>query len=263
MSSDGAPIIRIVKKKNAAGHHGGAWKVAYADFVTAMMAFFLVMWIVGLSAPIRKAIASYFKDPSGFMKSSRGGSSPLSDSSSMAQTKPAPVMPQAGGPSTLAMMKEQMKKVQEAIMNQIKHAGDLQKLYDSVKIHMTDEGLRIELLEKTPALFFDTGSSKLKPATVHLLSIIASHLRVLKNPIIVEGYTDARPYLSSNGYSNWNLSCDRADAARVAMSAHGLRKGQVLSVRGYADQKLYDPKHPFSYVNRRVSILVAFSKKGI
>ncbi|HLI48910.1 MAG TPA: flagellar motor protein MotB [Chthonomonas sp.] len=256
-------IIRIVKKKRGGGHHGGAWKVAYADFVTAMMAFFLVMWIVGLSKPIRDAIAAYFRDPTGFMKTAHGGKSPLADQPQIKQGKPAPLIPQDGGFATNATVNVDFQKVKQAILSQIMRTPELKGLRDSIEIHLTPEGLRIELMEKTPALFFDTGSARLKPRTIELLRIIAHQLRKLNNPIIVEGHTDARPYGTPYGYSNWELSTDRANAARRAMEENGLRPRQVLAVRGYADRKLLDPAHPYSYVNRRVSILVAYTAKGV
>lgn len=256
-------VIRIVKKKKGGGHHGGAWKVAYADFVTAMMAFFLVMWIIGLSKPIRDAIAAYFRDPSGFEKMAHGGKSPLADQPAMPQAKPAPLIPQDGGFAANATVDTEFRKVKQAILSQLMHTPELKGLRDSIAIHLTSEGLRIELMEKTPSLFFDTGSARLKPRTILLLRIIAHQLSKLQNPIIVEGHTDARPYGNPYAYSNWELSTDRANAARRAMEENGLRPRQVIAVRGYADRKLLDPAHPYSYVNRRVSILVAYTAKGV
>ena len=260
------PIIRIVKKKGHEGHHGGAWKVAYADFVTAMMAFFLVMWIVGLSKPVRKAIAAYFKDPVGFMKLARGGKNPMEKSSDSAinKGKPSPLLPTGGPQITNAdrsAMEAKFKQVAEQILEKLKKSPDFKGLKDSIQVHLTDEGLRIELMEKTPSLFFSSGSSSLHSRTVRLLQMIAHHLGNLNNPIVMEGDTDSHPFTGRPGYSNWELSVDRANAARRAMEGHGLHKGQVIEVRGYANHKLLGPKHPYSYVNRRVSILVAYTNK--
>ncbi len=261
------PIIRIVRKKRGhAGHHGGAWKVAYADFVTAMMAFFLVMWIVGLDKPTRVAIASYFRDPSGFNKMTSGGKSPLSKgiSDAMDRKQNAPLIPTDGGAQKQVeiAMQTQFKSVAEAIIKKMEKTPEFKNLKESVQVHLTNEGLRIELMEKTSSLFFDTGSARLKPRTVALLGTIAHELHQLDNPIVIEGHTDSRPYDGGNGYSNWELSADRANAARRAMEGNGLRTKQVLAVRGYADRKLFKPEDPFHFSNRRVSILVAYHKTG-
>ncbi len=261
------PVIRIVKKKGHGGHHGGAWKVAYADFVTAMMAFFLVMWIVGLSKPVRQAIAAYFKDPVGFMKLARGGKNPLAKSADSAinRGKPSPLLPTGGPQETNAdrsATEAKFKAIAQQILEKLQKSPDFKGLKDSIQVHLTDEGLRIELMEKTPSLFFSSGSAALHARTVRLLRMIAGQLGKLNNPIVMEGDTDSHPYTGRPGYSNWELSVDRANAARRVMEGHGIRKGQVIEVRGYADHKLLDPKHPYSYVNRRVSILVAYTGKG-
>jgi chemotaxis protein MotB len=251
--SGDAPVIRIVKKKGGGGgHHGGAWKVAYADFVTAMMAFFLVMWIVGLNKPTRQAIAAYFQHPT--LVGSGAGHSVITSESPPPSAKPTPVVP-----SDKAKIEVQLKAKAEAILNDLKKSPEFNNLRDSVQVRLTDEGLRIELLEKTSSLFFGSGSAKLNPKTVKLLQVIAQELRSVKSPIIVEGHTDSRPLGGANGYSNWELSSDRANAARRAMSEHGLRPGQIIGVRGYADRKLLKPDDPMHYSNRRVSILVAYS----
>jgi len=260
MLGGNAPVIRIVKKKSGhGGHHGGAWKVAYADFVTAMMAFFLVMWILGLSKPMRKAIESYFKNPSGFSKMGRGGKSPLSDGENIVAV--------AGQPALLSLtaprgVEAQFKRVQDAILKAMEKSPDLKGLKDSVEVHLTDEGLRIELIEKSSSLFFDTGSAALKSRTYHLLQVIAGQLSKLDNPIVVEGHTDSQPLGRAGGYSNWELSTDRANSARRAMETYGLREGQVITVSGFADRKLLRPDDPTHFSNRRVSILVAYIKKG-
>jgi len=251
-----APVIRIVrKKKGGGGHHGGAWKVAYADFVTAMMAFFLVMWIVGLSKPTRQAIAAYFKNPSVFEKNN--GAKPIGVADTTTLTKPAPISATDTG-----KIKAIFKAKAEAILQELQKAPEFKDMKDSVQVRLTNEGLRIELLEKTSSLFFATGSAKLNPRTVHLLQLVAQQLKDLKNPIVVEGHTDSRPLNGANGYSNWELSADRANAARRAMEEHGLHKGQILGVRGFADRKLLRPSDPTHYSNRRVSILVAYTGAG-
>ncbi|HLK59712.1 MAG TPA: flagellar motor protein MotB [Chthonomonadaceae bacterium] len=259
MDNGNAPVIRVVRKKRSdSGHHGGAWKVAYADFVTAMMAFFLVMWIIGLNKPVREAIAAYFRDPSGFMKDTKGGKSPLSSNDDNKTGKTAPILPQDGGKGPTEQMKAQFKQVEDAILKQLSHSPEFDDLKDSVQVHMTDEGLRVELIEKKSSLFFDSGKAQLKPRTVRLLTLIAHELSTLKNPVVVEGHTDSHPLNGANGYTNWELSADRANSARRAMEANGLRQGQVIAVRGYADRKLLKPEDPYHFSNRRVSILVPY-----
>jgi chemotaxis protein MotB len=251
-SSD-APVIRIVKKKGGGGgHHGGAWKVAYADFVTAMMAFFLVMWIVGLNKPTRQAIAAYFNHPT--LVGSGTGHTIVGSAEATPSSKPTPVVQ-----DDKAKIAIQLKAKADAILNDLKKSPEFNNLRDSVQVRLTDEGLRIELLEKTSSLFFGPGSAKLNPKTVKLLQVIAQELREVKSPIIVEGHTDSRPLGGANGYSNWELSSDRANAARRAMSEHGLHPGQIVGVRGYADRKLLKPDDPMHFSNRRVSILVAYT----
>ncbi len=252
------PVIIIKKiKKGGGGHHGGAWKVAYADFVTAMMAFFLVMWIIGLDQPTRKAIESYFKDPYGFMKSSHGGVSPIGTGESVKIGQPSPLHQKLD----MSSLQAAFKQAKAAIAEEIAKSPELSGLKDSVSIQLTDEGLRIELMEKTASLFFNTGSAKLKERTKRLLAVIAKQLQTLDNPIMIEGHTDSRPLGRSGGYSNWELSTDRANSARRAMEAAGLNPKGILAVRGYADHKLLHPEDPTHFSNRRVTILVAYVKK--
>ena len=260
MTGGDAPVIRIVKKKGGgAAHHGGAWKVAYADVVTAMMAFFLVMWIVGLSKPTRQAIAAYFKNPSLF---EHNGGPKILLADPPAHAKASPLASSEKDKIVEAQLKAKLEEKQQAILRELKETPEFKDLQDSIQVHMTDEGLRIELMEKTSSLFFASGSAKLNPRTIRLLQLIALQLKDLKNPIIVEGHTDSRPLNAANGYSNWELSADRANAARRAMEEHGLHHGQVLAVRGFADRKLLRPQEPTHYSNRRVSILVAYTSLG-
>ncbi|HOW56023.1 MAG TPA: flagellar motor protein MotB [Syntrophorhabdaceae bacterium] len=239
------PVRIIVKKKRGhAGHHGGAWKVAYADFVTAMMALFIVLWIVGQSAAVKQAVAAYFKDP-GVFESGRGGGL-LQGSSGAA---PAPTVNVA---SEIEKLKVEAKKLEEAIAAN----PDFNKFKDMIQISVTKEGMRIELLENSTGLFFDVGSAKVKPETVQLLKLIAKEAGQLKNNIVIEGYTDARPYVNPN-YTNWELSTDRANTARKILEENGVGKNQIVQVRGFADRNLKHPDKPLDYTNRRVSILVA------
>lgn len=251
--------IRIVKKKSGGhGHHGGAWKVAYADFVTAMMAFFLVMWILGLSKPQRQAIASFFRGEAGFMKTVN--TSPINQGGAIEikRSMNAPIIPQDGGKnSDGASLKKILDSVKESLVEQIKSIPELNDLKNSVDMEVTKEGLRIELIETRSSLFFDSGSANLKGHSGLLLATIAKKLKTVNHPIVIEGHTDRHPLGRSGGYSNWELSADRANAARRAMEGAGMESAQIASVRGYADRKLKRKDDPYHFSNRRVSILVS------
>jgi chemotaxis protein MotB len=250
---------RIIKKKKVAGGgaHGGAWKVAYADFVTAMMALFIVLWIMSQSQSIRQNVAQYFKNPgilpgaTGLMETSDlGGDMPTPGHSQDLQ-RPTPIKPEI---TCDAGTLEQAKKRITEIIAQL---PELKRLKDQVAIELDKDGLRIELLDKENSHFFDVGSANLKPDTQALLKLIAEELGKLPNHITVEGHTDSRPYGTKN-YTNWELSADRANAARRVLDENGIRPGQITSIKGCADRNLRNPADPLDYQNRRVSILVRF-----
>lgn len=254
--ADKTASIRIVKKKKAhAGHHGGAWKVAYADFVTAMMAFFLVMWIVGLSDPVKQAVAGYFKDPTGFMKAFKGGDAPFEVGKNGVQ-KPDDQKPPASSPAEERQRLEMAKKaIEKAIMSK----PEFRELGKNIDIKLVPEGMRIDLLESRESLFFDSGSAQVKPETVKLLSRIAAELKRLPNKLIIEGHTDSRPLNRADGYTNWELSADRANSARHVVEGAGVTMSQIAQVRGYAATQPRDPSNPANFTNRRVSLVVVMS----
>jgi len=248
--------IRVIKRKHGhAGHHGGAWKVAYADFVTAMMAFFLVMWIVGLSANVKQAIAGYFKDPTAFMAAANSGKDPFKVSEA-----PGGIHLKEGGEGNAAEERHKLESVKQTIEKMVASTPEFKELGKHVDIKLVPEGLRIDLLEAKEALFFDSGSAKVKPATRHLLALIAGELKRLPNKIIVEGHTDSRPLNRTDGYTNWELSADRANSARMVMYSAGMPDAQFAQVRGYAATQPRDPKNPTHFSNRRVSIVVVMSQ---
>jgi chemotaxis protein MotB len=242
------PIIIIKKNGHGKhGHHGGAWKVAYADFVTAMMAFFLVMWIVGQSPQVKASVAGYFRDPGAFEQGRAAGLLPgASGGVSTSQVAPPPDV--AAAKATLERVAAQLR---EAIQSIPKFAA----LGDRLQIRVTEEGLLIELLETNNESFFDSGSASLRADTVSLLEVIGKELSALPNMVAIEGHTDSRPYSAPNGYTNWELSADRANAARRAMQ-HGLTATQIEAVRGYADRRLRYAEDPLDPRNRRISIVV-------
>src|SRR5450432_3944143 len=227
------PIIIIKKKGGHGGHHGGAWKVAYADFVTAMMALFIVLWLLNSSKKIQEAVGGYFKDPSG--TSNKVGSS------------------MAGAGENLTISKENMPKLKEELEKAMQQMPDFDKLKSHIETTVTAEGLRIELLESATGTFFDSGSPQLNGDGRALLVMLAEELTKLPNKVSIEGHTDSKPFAKSRSYGNWELSTDRANSTRRLMQDNGLRADQVTQVRGFADQRLRKLDDPFDPSNRRIS----------
>jgi chemotaxis protein MotB len=268
MAHEGGEIRVVKRKKGGHGHHGGAWKVAYADFVTAMMAFFLVMWIIGLDQEIRKAIAGYFRDPTGFFEAQQRSKAIFTVNDAIPPGgKNTMEMPHTSGkegikPPGLAKgvknEREQLEAFKKYLEAALANIPDLARLKEHVRIEFVREGLRIELIEGPEPVFFKTGSAEVTPAARKLLTLIAREVGKLDNRVVIEGHTDARPYRYEKFYSNWELSTDRANAARRVMEAGGLWKGQVAEVRGYAATRLRVPSDPFHYSNRRVSLLIPY-----
>jgi len=238
------PIIVIKKKSGHEGHHGGAWKVAYADFVTAMMALFIVLWLLNTSKPVREAIAGYFRDPA-------GTAGKLGTSNE--------------GPGEKVVEKfvptDDMGKLKDQIERAMRQLPNFDKLKNQIEIKVTAEGLRIELLESATGTFFDLGSPDPNANGKELLNLLAGELGKLPNKISIEGHTDSTPFHRKGIYSNWELSTDRANAARRLMQESGLGEKQVAQVRGFADQLLRTPDKPYDPSNRRISLIVQYTTK--
>jgi chemotaxis protein MotB len=239
MAADKRPIIVIKKVSGHGGHHGGAWKVAYADFVTAMMALFIVLWLLNSSVKVKKAVAGYFQDPKSSQKET--GSD------------------KAGDDNSIPIDKKNVEKLKEQIENAIKTQPNLEKLAKQIEITITPEGLRIELIEDKKGTFFQSGSAQLSQTGQQLLSMLAGQLKPLPNKLLLEGHTDAQPYSADNGYTNWELSADRANAARRLLQSDGVGKDQISQVRGYADQLLRVKNDPMDPSNRRISLIVQWA----
>jgi len=249
------PIIIVKKSGGHGGHHGGAWKVAYADFVTALMAFFLVMWLVNQSQVIKDNVQGYFNDPSGFKKKS--GQSILQGGSSILKA-PAPPKPQPEQPQGT---RKQLEETGEKIMSALRGMPNFETLKDHVEIEMTPEGLRIQLIESAEkdqdsSYFFDIGSAKLSRYGIDILDAISIELGKLSNRIVIEGHTDSKQYAYQDKYSNWELSADRANSARKLMETKGLKEGQVAELRGYAANLPKYTDDPTDQRNRRIALLV-------
>lgn len=235
------PILIIKKKGGHGGHHGGAWKVAYADFVTAMMALFIVLWLLNTSKQIQEAIGGYFKDPTGTAK--KVGSNMV------------------GSGENFSLNKDNMPKLKEQLQQAIRQMSDFEKLKSHIEMTVTAEGLRIELTESASGTFFESGRPQLNHDGEELLVMLAKELGSLPNKPSIEGHTDAKPYTTSANYGNWELSTDRANSARRLMQSNGIRPDQVTQVRGFADQRLRKPKDPLDPTNRRISLIVQYLVK--
>jgi chemotaxis protein MotB len=235
------PIIILKKKGGHGGHHGGAWKVAYADFVTAMMSLFIVLWLLSSSKPVQEAVGGYFRDPNG------------------TATKKGTINVGAG--ENFILTKDDMPKLKDQLEQKIREMRDFEKLKSHVEMTVTSEGLRIELTESAAGTFFDSGSTQLNGDGRELLITLAQELGKLPNKLSIEGHTDSKPYATSGSYSNWELSTDRANAARRLVQANGIGPDQITQVRGFADQRLRKLDSPLDPSNRRISIIVQYIVK--
>ncbi len=255
MADEKQPII--VKKiiEGGHGHHGGAWKVAYSDFVTALMALFIVLWILGQDDSVKQKIAGYFNDPSGFAI----GTGPTAIEGSNAKK----IMPkELTEMQRKQMEKERLDKMGKELMDKLSSA-DFDHIADQVEVEFTNEGLRIELIESSQDAFFEVGTAKLEGKAKKILMLIGKELAKHNNKIVIEGHTDARPFPGGrNGYSNYELSADRANAARRALLEAGVKEENIDEIRGYAANRLRNKDNPYDVVNRRISIIVKFSESS-
>ncbi len=263
------PIIVKRVKKVAAGHHGGAWKVAFADFATAMMAFFLVLWLTTAASPEQKAsIEGYFRDPVGFTEGGTpnpidlGGSTAVTPTVTEADQAPNQMQIKDEKVQELADTLEQrkMKELFQDLQKKIESSETLQKFKDQLLIDITDEGLRIQIVDRSQRPMFDSGSAQLKYYSQDILFELAKTLSSVRNKLSITGHTDASPFNGRPGYTNWELSAERANTARRALVAGGVRAGQIARVVGLSDSVLFDKKNPLAPVNRRISIIVLNKK---
>ena len=239
--SNPAPVIVIRKKKGGhGGHHGGAWKVAYADFVTAMMALFIVLWLLSSDEKVRKAVGGYFQDPTG--KGNLMGTT------------------LSGAGEGLLLSQDDMSRLKEKLEQAMRELPQFEQLKKNIEVTVTSEGLRIELLEKEGGLFFESGNATPTDKGSQLIRMLGEQLRSIPNKLLVEGHTDARPYSSDRGYTNWELSADRANSARRVLIRGGLPPSRIDEVRGYADRRLRSSADPFDVTNRRISILIKYKE---
>ncbi|WP_434027154.1 flagellar motor protein MotB [[Pseudomonas] boreopolis] len=267
-------VVRRVRKARRGGHHGGAWKVAYADFVTAMMAFFLVLWLLGATTPRqRAAISEYFRNPSPLAGESPapspGMNGPGGASSSMIKLGGTMEIPRGPGrdfalnkvdPQSPEQQRQQEKRRLEALMRQLQEAigrsQALEPFKDQLLLDLTPEGLRIQIVDQQNRPMFDIGSARLKDYTSAILRELARFINQVPNHISITGHTDTTAYSSGTGYGNWELSADRANAARRTLVAGGMEDAKVVRVVGLSSSVLFDKADPHNPINRRISIVV-------
>jgi chemotaxis protein MotB len=242
-------IIRKVKKRHNGSHHGGSWKVAYADFVTAMMAFFLLLWLLSMVSPEKRiAVAEYFKS---FSVMKETGSSFMTGSSQILDKA-------GGGANSVQDFKNRRAKFSSKELElRLKTAIDmnLQTIKDQVYINIVDGGLKIQIVDKEGSLMFPLGSAEPTPKAKEILKIVSENIKGNNSKIVVEGHTDAAPFKSAQT-TNWELSTSRASAARRELENNSIDPGRIAKVVGYADQDLFIPQNPMDARNRRISIIV-------
>lgn len=271
-----APIIVKRIKKVSGGHHGGAWKIAYADFVTAMMAFFLLMWLLGSSSKSQlEGISEYFKTP---LKVALQGGPAIAASDSLLKntggkdlTKKQGQVKPIDGPKgkeksvDIKDAKEALKKAEEAKLEQLKQkiekaieeSETLSKFKEQLLLDITPDGLRIQIVDDLNRAMFQSSKAELEPYAKEILHEIGKMLNGVENKISISGHTDAAPYSTGNkGYSNWELSSDRANSSRRELISGGMDEAKLLRVVGLASASLFDKENPFSASNRRISLIV-------
>ena len=287
-------IVKKIIEEGHGGHHGGAWKVAYADFVTAMMAFFLLMWLLGATEEKdRKAIADYFAPTIVELKSGSAGSNGLFGGESIVGRDDYPnragqtgtrtiTIPQdatgtadEAGKSAYSTLteeqraamkkaqqqveKEQFEKLKQQLEERLGSSEALSKLIKNVRFTDTREGLRIDLVDEANFSMFALSTDKLVPKAADLLREVAQVINGMPNPVIIRGHTDSLPYASGKTMNNWMLSTSRAEATRKALVVGGINPGQVHRIEGVADKEPYNPLDRNDPANRRISITLAFT----
>ena len=277
MPVESPPIIVKKIKKGGHGHHGGAWKVAYADFVTAMMAFFMLLWLLGSTTESQKqAIQNYMNDPLASTGPGGAGANPVLEGGDgiLDGDGPSPFPMSTPGESEEelegigAPSEEDIEKLaaqaererMESLLEDLKQAIDagqaLKPFKDQLLLDITNEGLRIQIVDRENRAMFASGSPVLEPYAREILREIVKVINQVPNRISISGHTDRTPYASANGYSNWELSADRANAARRELLAGGMPEDKIGRVVGLSSSVLFDQHNPFSPINRRISIIV-------
>lgn len=253
-----APIIIKRKKIIAAGHHGGAWKVAYADMVTALMALFIVLWILAQSDEIVQSVAGYFRDPVGF----REGGVPSVVEGGIDAGRPSLIddlstsHESGDGDETSQLDREadEWRERAERIEQALEKLPSFERHRGQIELAVTPDGLRISMIESDQSQLFEVGSTELNPDGYQVLEAIGRELAGLPNYVAIEGHTDSRPFAAGSEMNNWKLSTGRANTARRVLESIGIKPERIFEIRGLADRQLYNPLDPEDSRNRRVSI---------
>ena len=235
------PAALPARRSTPEVHRGGAWKVAYADFVTALMALFIVLWMMNSGAKVKQSVQGYFHDPKGYTRRLGAGAGSSGEG--------------------LPVDKKNVRGVQEQIESALRKMPEFRSIRNNILFSVTGEGLRIDLLENEQGMFFVTGNQTPTSSGERLLEVLGDELGKMPNQLVIEGHTDARAFRNStltSRYTNWELSADRANAARRILHTSGVHPEQVVETRGFAAQHLLDPKDPNNPRNRRVSVVVKF-----
>ena len=262
------PIIIKRKKVVAGGHHGGSWKVAFADFATAMMAFFLVLWLTATASPEqKKAVEGYFRDPVGFTEGGspnpvdlEGSASVVNEASPDIESSQIQIEDEVVDELSETLEQRRMQELFQELKDRIEQNQTLQEFKDQLLIDITDEGLRIQIVDRSGRPMFDSGRAELKYYSQDILFELAKTLGSVNNKLSITGHTDSTPFSGRPGYTNWELSADRANTARRALVAGGVRQQQIARVVGLSDSVLFDNEDPNAPVNRRISIIVLNKK---
>ena len=275
------PIIVKRVKKIAGGHHGGAWKIAFADFATAMMAFFMLLWLMSSATPEqKKLISGYFQDPVGFSESASpyvidlgGTPTPAPDKTLNPEVKDqleagpeqdvgkeAEVNPAQAESLAEQVERERLELLLQELQNKVEENPQLKQFKDQILFEITQDGLRIQIMDAENRPMFASGSANLEPYFEDILLAMSDTIKAVPNKISVSGHTDAKPFVGRGDFGNWELSANRANAARRALVAGGYPDNQVARVVGYASSSLFDRKNPFNPVNRRIDIIVLTKK---
>ncbi|MET0238618.1 MAG: flagellar motor protein MotB [Sphingobium sp.] len=270
-------IVKKIIVEGHGGHHGGAWKVAYADFVTAMMAFFLLMWLLGATTEKqRKGLADYFTPTLIQMRESSAGSDGLMGGDSMMGKENYPT---TGGQGTLALTiprdatgtaekggkamkdrdRQRFEALKRAVLDKLDQNAAMRRLAKNLRFTETREGLRIDIIDEADFAMFGSGTQRLQPEARALIGQVARSISQLPNPVIVRGHTDARPYGAGRGMNNWMLSSARAEATRVEMAYHGIAPRRFARIEGVADREPFVANDPYDPRNRRMSVVLGWS----
>jgi len=274
-------IIKKIIADGHGGHHGGAWKVAYADFVTAMMAFFLLLWILGATTEKqRKGIADYFTPTLVEMRQKSAGSNGPFGGDSIIAKDNYPHKPQQTGTKSLTIPKDttggskegasalrssdkaRMKEIKQQLMERMKADPTLAKLQNNIRFTETREGLRIDLVDEADFSMFSLGTATLLSDARKLIGEVAKLIASTPNPVIIRGHTDALPYAKGRVANNWTLSTFRAEVTRQALMEHGVPLDQFARIEGVADREPYVPEDIYDPRNRRMSITLAWGNDG-